>query len=901
MTLYGYESSPVIQQFEAALTGRGLALHRRLVADGRIHRCDAKGKHGRGDGSYLLHLDGIIPAGGFQNWQDGAGWENWRFDPGRDLTSGEQTELKQKIAAARRSRDEDVARNRAIAREKAAWLWNNARPVARHPYLVRKQNAAYGVRVFCKYLLLVPMFDASGMLHGVQCIWPDGRKRYLRGGRVKGCFYRIAGDPEKICIAEGFATAASIHEATGYTVIVAFDAGNLRSVTEAVAKTSSGAELIICADDDWKLKAGNVGVGKATEAALAVGAKLAIPLFGRNRRDKNKDFNDLATFIGPDAVRRCLDDAKAPEVAEQAAETDTKQEFARLAKLSPVEYDQTREQTAQRIGIRLSTLDAEVANLRPRSADAAIDPLPHWEVDPWPDPVDGATLLDELATTFERYVVLPRYAAQALALWVLHTWTMNASDVSPFMVLKSPEMRCGKTTVLIILQFLTPKSELASNISPAAIFRYIEQHRPTLLIDEADTFVKGNDEIRGILNSGHTRASAHVIRTVEIGGEHRAKRFSTWAAKAIATIGSLAHTLADRSITILIQRKTQDQKVERLRRRDNSHFAELRRKAARWAQDASEALTAADDRTDVPADLHDRATDNWRPLLAIADHAGGLWPSRGRDAARALSGADGATDTASTRVQVLEDLKAAFREGEDALPTRVLIDRLADDPERPWAEYRNGKQLTPKQLGGLLRPFGIVSETIHVAGQPDAKGYKRAAFRDAWERYLPLPDQVGALETSKRPNACGTGTSGDFRSVQKGVPGRIEDVELSYGGSDLDGWTERTPPGSGKGKPEASDRGGACAYCGSGELTGDPLLVVAADGNPFHAHRHCIDRSSSDVTGRRAKGVRAPSCEAPSADLLKSDGGTIADRRDANARAKSEPDKLGASSWRMRL
>jgi hypothetical protein len=586
-------------------------------------------------------------------------------------------------------------------------------------------------------------------------------------------------------------------------------------------------------------------------------------------------------------------------------------EFARLGKLSPVEYDQEREQAAQRLGIRLSTLDAEVANLHPRSADAAIDPLPHWQVDPWPEPVDGAKLLDELATTFERYVALPRYAAPALALWVLHTWTLNASDVSPFMVLKSPEKRCGKTTVLIILQFLTPNSELASNISPAAIFRYIEQQRPTLLIDEADTFVKSNDEIRGILNSGHTRASAHVIRTVEIGGEHRPKRFSTWAPKAIATIDDVAHTVADRSITILMQRKTRDQRVERLRRRDNPYFAELRRKAARWTQDALDALTAAYDHTEVPAELHDRAADNWQPLLAIADLAGGQWPTLARDAARKLSGKDAATDRASVRVEALKDIKAAFRDGEDALPTRALIDRLADDPERPWAEYRHGKRLTPKQLGGLLRPFGIVSETIHEAGQPDAKGYKRAAFRDAWERYL-LPDQAVVSETSKRPNACDTGSSGHFRSVRTEAPGRIENDELSHGRSDLDGWAERTPLDGGEGK-QTSGSSEACAYCGSGERADDPLLVAAVAGNVFHAHRHCLDRTSSDVAGGPIDGVRAPDLRAVasgrdgaergsgvtlSADPLKSDGGTVAD---ANLRPQAEPGKLGASTWRMRL
>jgi putative DNA primase/helicase len=102
------------------------------------------------------------------------------------------------------------------------------------------------------------------------------------------------------------------------------------------------------------------------------------------------------------------------------------------------------------------------------------------------------------------------------------------------MVLVSPEKRCGKTTVLIILQFLTPRSELASNISAAAVFRHIEDERPTLLIDEGDTFTKDNDDVRGILNSGHIKTAAYVSRTIEAFGEHKAKRFSTWAPKVIA-------------------------------------------------------------------------------------------------------------------------------------------------------------------------------------------------------------------------------------------------------------------------------------------------------------------------------------------------------------------------------
>jgi hypothetical protein len=189
---------------------------------------------------------------------------------------------------------------------------------------------------------------------------------------------------------------------------------------------------------------------------------------------------------------------------------------------------------------------------------------------------------------------MPKGAADAIALWILHAWTADAGEISPFLVLISPTKRCGKTSVLILLLYLTPRSELASNISSSALFRYIEDVRPTLLIDEADSFVKENEELRGILNSGHTKAAAYVIRNIESNGEHKPKRFSTWAPKAIATIRALADTLEDRAIVVQLQRKPKAAKVERLRRRDNDEFSALRQRAARWAADNAAKLEDPD-------------------------------------------------------------------------------------------------------------------------------------------------------------------------------------------------------------------------------------------------------------------------------------------------------------------
>jgi putative DNA primase/helicase len=202
-----------------------------------------------------------------------------------------------------------------------------------------------------------------------------------------------------------------------------------------------------------------------------------------------------------------------------------------LASLDILEYELRRDTAAAGLGIRVSALDKLVKGRRAATEDENAA-LPHWNVEPSAEPVDGAALLNNLRQVFRRYVVLPKGVDIALPLWVLHAWTMDAGDISPLLVLVSPTKRCGKTSVLIVLYFLTPRSELSSNITASALFRYIEDVRPTLLIDEADSFVKDNEELRGILNSGHTKAAANVIRNVD----HKPRRFSTWAPKAIATI-----------------------------------------------------------------------------------------------------------------------------------------------------------------------------------------------------------------------------------------------------------------------------------------------------------------------------------------------------------------------------
>ena len=230
--------------------------------------------------------------------------------------------------------------------------------------------------------------------------------------------------------------------------------------------------------------------------------------------------------------------------------------------------------------------------------------------EPWPKVVDGSTLLDDITATLKRFIVLPLHAAEAVSLWILHACALEAFTISPLLVVNSPTKRSGKTLLLEVISYLLVKRLFASNITPATLFRAVDKYTPCLLIDEADTFLRDNDELRGILNASHRKATAYVLRTV--GDEHEPALFMTWCAKAIALIGKLPGTLEDRAIQIPMKRKGPGERVERFRSEKVSpELSTLKRKVMRWTADNLGGLSKAD--PEAPGELNDRAMDNWRP------------------------------------------------------------------------------------------------------------------------------------------------------------------------------------------------------------------------------------------------------------------------------------------------
>jgi putative DNA primase/helicase len=319
------------------------------------------------------------------------------------------------------------------------------------------------------------------------------------------------------------------------------------------------------------------------------------------------------------------------------------------------------------------------------------------------------------------------------ALWVVHTYLLDCFGISPRLAITSPEKGCGKTTALDVLARLVWRPLPTANVTVSAMFRVIDMRRPTLLIDEADTFLPDNDELRGILNSGHRHGEGgSVIRTV--GEEFEPRTFSTYSACAVALIGKLPGTLADRSVPIELRRRRPDEPVEPFRFDRTGHLDQLARKAARWTADNADRIRAAD--PDMPASIFNRAADNWRPLLAIADEAGGEWPTRARRAAQHAGAATGG-DEQSLRVRLLSDIRSIFAERlVDRLPSVELVAALVVIEGGPWAEWKAGKAITANGLARLLAPFHIMPDTIRM-GDRTPKGYQLARFEDAFERYLP--------------------------------------------------------------------------------------------------------------------------------------------------------------------
>jgi Protein of unknown function (DUF3631) len=340
--------------------------------------------------------------------------------------------------------------------------------------------------------------------------------------------------------------------------------------------------------------------------------------------------------------------------------------------------------------------------------------------------IDGAQLLDDMVALLPRHLSLPQGAPETIALWVLHTYCFDAFETSPRLVFRSPVHECGKTTALTLLDGLVHQPLSSSNVTSAVIFRFIEKVRYTLIIDEVDTFIDRHAELTNILNSGHKRAMARVMRC-DVGNNNEPRSYSTWAPAAIAKIGALTPALESRSIVIEMRRSKPSEKVEPVTSATERELGLLRERLEPWADMHREQLRTADPA--LPRGFQGRRADNWRPLLAIADAAGGAWPERARGEALGLSG-DAEPDEA---IRLLRDVRDIF--------ATKAVDRLASiDLCRALKELNDERFWVPVGLARALKRFDIRPHTIRVDAAKTPKGYLLKDFEDAFARYLEPED-----------------------------------------------------------------------------------------------------------------------------------------------------------------
>jgi Protein of unknown function (DUF3631) len=351
--------------------------------------------------------------------------------------------------------------------------------------------------------------------------------------------------------------------------------------------------------------------------------------------------------------------------------------------------------------------------------------------------VGGAALLDDVRAFLLRFVSYPSAdACVAHVLWIGHAHLMEAWESTPRIAFLSPEPASGKTRALEVTELLVPRPVEAVNVSPAYLFRRVaaDDGAPTILFDEIDTLfgpkARDNEEIRGLLNAGHRRGAV-TGRCVVRGKIVETEEIPAYCAVALAGLGWLPETLMTRAVVIRMRPRSPAERIEPYRRR--VHCADgmaLRARLERWAIKALDVVS--DTWPEMPAGVQDRDADVWEALLACADAAGGDWPGRARAAAVTLV-TEVRDSTPSLGVRLLADLRTIFDQ-RDAMRTTDILNALIALDEAPWADLR-GKPLNARGLGVRLRQYGI-NRTVVRFGVETARGYERAAFTDAWSRYL---------------------------------------------------------------------------------------------------------------------------------------------------------------------
>jgi len=362
--------------------------------------------------------------------------------------------------------------------------------------------------------------------------------------------------------------------------------------------------------------------------------------------------------------------------------------------------------------------------------------------EPFPDQVDGSEILCELAKYVSDFSQMPEGGSEAVAVWAAATWFVEHAYIAPILALQSPTKRTGKTTVLDLLSRVVRRPLLTSGVgaTPAVLFRANDKFRPTFLLDEAEklrTKFGGGSQLISLLNSGHRRGGT-VQRCAEVNGSFRVETFDAFGFRAVALIGDVWDTLADRAIILRMQRATGDadilpflKHIEDVETRGEL----LARKLVRWASGVGGEFRTAWSNAEYPDWLNDRERDNWSTLLGVAQLAGGQWPSRLRDASRQL--ASEPAEDGDPGERLIHDIREIFEtfDRPEAIKSGDLVRELGDIETSPWGEKRGGKGLSTHKLARMLKPFGVRPNQDRTSAGEKVRGYWLSDLQPVFDRY----------------------------------------------------------------------------------------------------------------------------------------------------------------------
>lgn len=355
-------------------------------------------------------------------------------------------------------------------------------------------------------------------------------------------------------------------------------------------------------------------------------------------------------------------------------------------------------------------------------------------------------MLDDVVDHLSDYVVFQPRAAMVVALWVMTTHVFDVFDKFAILAITSAEKRSGKTTLLILLLWICKDAVMASNVSPASVYRLIELTEPTLLIDEAQSLTRRGSEATEVLREVLCAGIARNAVVMRVGGPNNdeVKKFAIACPKVIALIGQPDGVVMDRCLPIEMRRKTPADVVRPYR----SRVAEPEGKALResleaWAKDCQEQVQAVYDALEPFDTGNDRLDEMLLPLMAVAQVVDPACLPELKEYAGQIVAKEKDAERQSPGVMLLaacREVFAAWCKADPAkfLPTANLIVKLIAREEEPWATYTRGQPITAAAIAELLRPYGIRS-CREQKKNTTTRGFVQKDFAEAWRRYLPPP------------------------------------------------------------------------------------------------------------------------------------------------------------------